>query len=327
MAYNPTTPLRRQPRRCVRLKAWLGWLTASVFFSILAAPVDAFAKVPGLTLTWSAPSGCPDSVEVEQSIEKLLGERAPGKAFQPIRVRVEVQSLGPGHFRAEVAVSGSAAGSRHLAGASCQAMALASAVVIALAMAPDAVPQPPTEPPKRLLRFPPPQSRIVAFALAWGGGIFGSLPHPALDLGLGIGARRGHWETLLLFGYAPPQTFRLGVGNPGARLDRSSATGLGCFAVIAESPSIFEGCLGAELERLAARALSVSNPGRGAAVLVSPVATIKSETRLFSKVSLVLAVSALVRPFHPRFVINHSRLVYAIPSVSGSLIGGLQLAF
>ncbi len=206
-------------------------------------------------------------------------------------------------------------------------MALASAVVIALAIDPDALPQPPTEPPKRLRQAPPPQSRIVPFALAWGGGIFGSLPHPALDLGLGVGARRGHWETQLLLAYTPPQTVRLGVSSAGARLDRFSATGLGCFAVIAESPSIIEGCLGAALERLAARALGVSNAGRGSAVLVSPVATIKSETRLFSKLSLVVAVSAIARPFHPRFVINRSRLVYAIPSFGGSLTGGLQLAF
>src|SRR5450432_3959445 len=104
-----------------------------------------------------------------------------------------------------------------------------------------------------------------------------------------------------------------------------SATALGCFAPIATNATALDLCVGASFARIAAEATGVSNPGRGSALLLSPIAAVRSRIRLYPRLWLALDLAATVRQFHPRFVIDGVGQVYDIPIVGGSLAGGLQL--
>jgi hypothetical protein len=298
---------------------------------LLTISARALADVPGLALTWTAPEGCPPTAEVERTIERLLGARPANSVARPIEARVAVERTRAGRYQAEVVTSGSSTGSRHLEGESCSAVALATAVVIALAIDSSAkqnVPAEPTEraaPPAALVS---PSEPVVFFAHAFGGAVLRALPGLSASFGLGAGLQRRPWETELMVAYAPAHGVQ--VSRPteaGARIDLLSVSGLGCYAAVASPAAAFDLCLGAQVEKIAADATLVTDPGRGYVVLFSPVATMRSETRLASRLALVLDVSAVVRPFHPQFVIGGVGGIYAIPVIGGSLAGGLQLAF
>jgi hypothetical protein len=293
---------------------------------------EAIAQVPNLKLTWDAPPGCPSRSDVERSVDRLLGGRSPDD--RRIDARVVVTLRPSGIWLAELAITGSASGRRELEGESCSAIALATSVVLAFAIDPRAAPASPEEP-----REPPaapvvPIARetvsepTVVFVHAFGGAALRALPAAAIEFGLGAGVRHGRWETELMAAYAPSRSVQVsGPPRAGAEIDMLSATALGCFAPVATAAAALDLCVGGALERMAADANGVSNPGSGSVLLFSPTAAVRSRSRLTPRLSLVLDLAATVRPFHPRFVIDGVGQVYDIPIVGGSLSGGLQLGF
>jgi hypothetical protein len=298
----------------------------------LSAPEQAQAQVPGLTLTWNAPAGCPERADVEQSIQKLLGE-GPERRTAALDARIDVWVAGEGRWQALVVTRGASAGTRRLAGGSCRSVALASAVVIAQAIQPGAEePEPaPANVPRveRPKDAPPraPAPRIVPFVSALGGGALGTLPGVAPELGLGLGLRRARWQGELRLSHAPSQSLAIAGTIGRAEIDRTALVLSGCFAIIATRANTSAVCLAAALERIFGQARGVVRPESHALLLLSPAAGLESATHLTDHWALVLSVRGVVRPYHPRFVIDGGRPVYPIPIVGGSLLGGLEFAF
>ncbi len=274
---------------------------------------------------------CPDVAELERVIQALLGEKLNPAGGRALEARVQVEQRANGRWRADVVVAGASSGRRRLEGGSCGAVLQASAVVIALALEPGARREPTPEPPAPPEPAPP-RARIerpplAPFVLGFAGAAVGALPGLAPELGAGAGLKRGRWQAQLTLAYAPEQEARVASSSEGAGISRFTATASGCFAVIATRPVASGLCLGAALERLAAEAKGVARPGQGSTLLLSPLLALKSETRLSSRWSFVLAVAGVARPYRPRFVVDYVKPVYAIAAVGGSLEGGLQLAF
>jgi hypothetical protein len=161
---------------------------------------------------------------------------------------------------------------------------------------------------------------------AFGGAAMRALPAVAAELGLGIGVRGLQWGAELMGTYAPTRSVQVpGPPRAGASIDRWSATALGCFAPVATPASALDLCAGGMLEALLADANGVSNPGSGSVLLLSPTAAVRSRIRLIPRLVLALDLAAVVRQFHPRFVIDGVGQVYDIPIIGGSVAGGLEL--
>lgn len=166
----------------------------------LGAP--AVAAVPGLTLRWSAPAGCPTPTQVEDAIERQL---SGAKAEPPLTVTGRVAPSGDGRWQVEL--RNALGGERTLTGATCTAVSAAAVVVVALMVDPLAVAEVP------VLDAPPP----VRFSLGlWASADTHSVPALTPGLGLTVGLR---WPVGLGLelqgqGFLPQST----MTTPGATL-------------------------------------------------------------------------------------------------------------
>lgn len=174
---------------------------------------SAIAAVPGLTLSWSAPAGCPTSSQVEDAVARQLNGAT---AEPPLTVTARVAQL---EGRWQVALSNSLGGERTLSGSSCSAVSSAAVVVVALMVDPLAVAEAPV--------------LEEAAPLRWSVGVWASadthvLPalSPGAGVSLGLGLPRGF--ELELQGQAflpqatattPGATLTLFTGALGARRD------------------------------------------------------------------------------------------------------------
>jgi hypothetical protein len=110
---------------------------AALACAALAAPAAAEGGAP-ITLRWQAPEGCPDRAAVEARVAHLLGG-APAATDRTLEADGAVEGI-PRGFRLELKVaSGGAESTRVLQSVSCESLADAGALVIALAFDPEAV--------------------------------------------------------------------------------------------------------------------------------------------------------------------------------------------
>jgi len=125
--------------------------------TLVAAP-SALAQepAPGLSLDWTAPPGCPIAAEVRAQVESLLGAPAPGRARRPLAVRGRVETRGEVSVLHLGTSETNGEGERTLEGATCSEVASAAALIVALAIDPDAVAASRSPPP--VATFDPPAS-------------------------------------------------------------------------------------------------------------------------------------------------------------------------
>lgn len=112
---------------------------ATTAAATLPAAAQARSPEPGpIALRWTAPEGCPDSAALAARVEHLLGG-PPAATDRRLDAEGTVAAI-PRGFRLELQVtSGGASSTRVLQGVSCESLADASALVIALAFDPEAV--------------------------------------------------------------------------------------------------------------------------------------------------------------------------------------------
>ncbi len=116
--------------------AWLGALS----------PAVALAQTPPrVALTWTAPAQCPGGSAIVAEVDRILGEQGARPAA-PLAVDARVTGS-EGAYVVEVrTTSADGPRSRSLRGKTCAAVADATALVIALAIDPNAIPPPRPEP-------------------------------------------------------------------------------------------------------------------------------------------------------------------------------------
>jgi len=315
--------------------------TAVAAFALLVSLCrTSAAEIPQLKLSWDAPAGCPTQADVESEVEKLLVGRAP--ASVELEAHVVVRQEASGAFHASLATgSAGRAGTRTLHGESCSAIALATSVVLALTLVPDAsiadskpkpleAPQTPRAVPRPReagnVRGPP--TRVELFVHAFGGVGIRTLPQPSVLVGLGVGVRRRAWDLEIGFALAPKQELRLSYPEQGsAEISYWRLPAHACFAPLQTRAVDLAACAGLAFERWSAGASGISDPGHGAGSLISGQLGTRSQLWIARKVSISLSMEASLRPVHPRFLVDGLGGVYEIPLLSGALLGGLAVRF
>jgi hypothetical protein len=251
--------------------------TVSAFVAGIAvtlAPLIARAADAGeaVSLTWQAPAGCPDRAAILERLRSLLVVSKASSGQVTARGTVIGSSAGTWELNLET-VQGERTWKRTMQSASCDELADAAALIIALVVDPDlmteaqtnpgAVTREPPPPPAVPTPAVPPAAPVVAvqepeqldtrrtpIAFVVGGAAvadLGSLPGVSFGAELALGIRIAHLQIDLL-GTAFPSTSTEVVTNPprGGNFSLIGGGARGCYW--APSPAWAWGlCAGAEL--------------------------------------------------------------------------------
>lgn len=302
----------------------VGWTSA-----VAAQPTARMA------LTWSAPPGCPTTENVQARVDALLGGEASASSVADVRASGQVERLDSG-FRLLLSMGvGSTPSSRVIEARTCDELAGAAAIAIALlarstldggsaASTGEGAPassaaagreEPPPPGPRAnpatasgkkeaAVKAPPAGVRFLVDAPIGVAG-WGSLPAAGLGLGAGLGVR---WKALRASARAElwqPQTHA--VSGFGSHFRLHSARAEACVLQAVHGLELGP-CLGAAVQRLAAEgvrseifsaesrtALWVSGAGGLFASLPTPG---------FEHLRFFGEATVLVSPLRPRFVIE-----------------------
>jgi len=108
----------------------------SLGFAVILLTVPTRAQATGsVAFTWLAPAGCPAESEVAAEIARLLGTSSPAPAHGQLHVRASVEHGSPWSISIESS-SGASQGYRTLSATSCEELANATALIVALMIDP-----------------------------------------------------------------------------------------------------------------------------------------------------------------------------------------------
>lgn len=304
----------------------------------VAAAAEQAPPALGLAIRWQGPEDCQRGDAVQAKVLRLLGgsKRMLAERFE---VSVTVRRGASSRYVAELETSSaSGGGTKRLEGESCDAIALASSVVIALSIDPQAsldAPEPLTEPePEQRRRASPPrreprEPRATSPYLHGSVGVlFGLLGEPTAFSQAGVGVRH-HLVSIELAGGLHQTHDVLTAAKPraGAALRLYTVDLLGCYAPLRWPLGSLAVCMGARLEHLSARAFGVSNPDKGTVLILAGLGVLRGRLRATSWLSATLDAGFSVQPFHPTFVLLGVGDVLDIPVVSPLARSGLALEF
>jgi hypothetical protein len=275
-------------------------LGATAVFAVASVAVNARAQAP-LTLEWQAPDGCPTGPSVTRAVEKLITE-PPGRVLE---ASATITKLGE-RWAAEIRTP---RGERRLDGESCRAVAEAVAMVLALAIDPNASPNaaafaafdepdsPAPESPPSAERAPAPRAPAAAssspsrpsdraasptetsrerdddapgvIAALFAVGELGMLPQPTLGAALGVGVGAGAWSAEV-----GPMLLIPRSGSLENDTSRGGEIGyIGGYAAGCLAPfrsRRFDVCGAFEVGRIAGTGFGVTDPLPGEALWLAP---------------------------------------------------------
>lgn len=186
-------------------------LVGALAFGLLAVAPKARAQ-GGHTVdvAWLAPEGCPPASELRAQIDELLGGTAGARATEDIGVRATVEQGALWLVTIDTRTAASN-GRRTLEATTCQGLANATALIVALMIDPDAVaahresePSPPPIPPPAPVPVAPaprPARTTFGFVGIAAAGNLGGLPAADAAPAAVLGLVRGGWRGELRFAY------------------------------------------------------------------------------------------------------------------------------
>lgn len=216
---------------------------AAVF--CLGGPAFPAENPPGtLTFTWNAPETCPSRAQVQAELTRLLGGTIPMAPGDDLEVRASVE-----HGRVWSVVlatrrAGRAEGRRSLEAPSCQSLAEATALIVALMIDPDAVaahskearPEPaPVTPPPSVVVVPESPGATTFLVSIHTQTRLGTLPGVDVGLGLGAGIVGRRWMLVVrgTYGLRRDQVANLSTEpDAGGRFNILTGALSGCFDLI-----------------------------------------------------------------------------------------------
>ena len=329
------------------------WVAAiAALACVLGVAPQVAAAPPRLTLTWTAPAGCPSAAAVEAEVDRLLGSRSAPVA-RPIVVSVVVSERRPGEWQLRLrSADAGPVRERTLRGTSCAVLAGAAAVVLALMIDPTAPiaeprdlslpPPPPASRPAPRLPASRPSARAVADqpaprkkprpwlsvrASAWVGADVGSLPTGAFGVGI-VGTLLLYGQRLDLgFEWWPRRSVDAG-GQPGAgaEVDLIAGSVVTCRPFLRGRVQLGP-CLGLEAGRLRAVGFGVTAPGEGTSAWVAPRGGLITTFSVTRRVVLALRLDAVVPLLRPRFVLINVGEVHQPWPVAGRATLGAEYVF
>jgi hypothetical protein len=214
-----------------------------------AAPLER----AGFTLTWQTPPQCPSKDDLLEDIARLVGELDGEEPNLVARARVTPEPGGRWRLLLETELDGTP-GERELEGNSCDAVARAAAVMIALMLNPHATfePEPTSEPLTTRLGI---DSRLELSR--------GTMPSWSPELSLGVVGGWGRAWFRVGAGIGLPQRAELsGDSARGGDLWHGSGQGSLCWDLLGED-AVFGACGLVEVHRLQGRGRGIANPRTG----------------------------------------------------------------
>ena len=305
---------------------------------VVAASLCARARADELRLTldYSAPSGCPSAEAMQSAVRRLAT-----KQTEPYSARVAIESE---QQRFTARINASDGTERTLVGNTCEEVAEATAVVLALAISPssplgETAPAPtPAKDAEHRKQHPPlasagPPGEPVHLKLGAAGVLdLGTLPHVDLGASARVGVTARTWSAALEGAYWLLPERRVLPQNSNLYGDFSwwALIATGCVAPLDGSPRI-ELCAGPELGRLTGRGGGVTSP----ATSTKDAGTYRLGIQALAEVHVPLSThlrlraglgAAAVVLGRRAFEIDHLGL-YSPPVVSGRAAFGVEFIF
>jgi hypothetical protein len=306
-------------------------------------------------LTWAAPAGCPSQDDVHARIARLV---PPGVAPPPWRVRAAI-TPGPDHHSTLLLTfqSGERTRNRAIDATSCEELADAAAVILALALDPTARPlesppqdsasvvppptatqPPPAEAPQPASPVPPAHDRTVPApgprlprigVSLLGGASVGVLATPAFGGAAAFAWSSGPVRLELQGAWFPPAHVALSTAQIGGNFELLAAGAGACVSVLSAGRLLLAPCVGGEVGLLTAR-------GSGAAVGQSKEASsvwgaLKTGALLVwhatPRLGLRLGVDGVVPLTRDHFFVPGAGDVHQAAPVAGQTLAGVEATF
>lgn len=314
---------------------------SSLFLPNAHAQQSTESALPGrLSITWEGPPECGNANSLEIATRKLLGQFAHSEDVDVAALATRVDET---RYRVELHLSGAITGTRSLESAECPDAVQAAAVVLALAINPDALQaaieesdpvqqtDPDTPPPPPVVEASPPRhdpSPVLGFVEIAARASSGITPFPSLGPELSGGV---DYKSLRvrMGGFVAPTS--------GATLDpmgeaRFLSAGGGadaCYRAFTLRPLTLRGCLGMWLSWVRASSTGLEEPRTRSALIYSPRALLEANFRFHSRLSITLAGGAQVPTSKVRFQVDDDTGPTTVHATAPGAImrAGLEFAF
>jgi hypothetical protein len=285
------------------------------------------AQPPAIDLEWDVPPGCPDSTAVRAEVLRLTGPTTQGSRHLKASASILPTVGGTWTLSLATNVDG-VIGERILSGGSCESLADAAALMLALILNPDlVVAKAPDPPPPPVDAATPPAPRPRWQVGAYGGIQTGAIETMSSTFALSLGIAFGRLSLRLMPGLSLPQDVFVDTDQKlGGRLWTGTAGVLGCYSealgFLQVSP-----CVGFDVTRLAARGLGVLRPREATVYWSSAEAALLLALPVGYGVQVELAGIGVVPLHRPTVYLDDIGPVSRPRSLGLKALGGLTVLF
>lgn len=242
----------------IELESFVRPILASTVLALgTSTSLAAVAAEEPLRLTWTAPAGCPSTEDVRAATLRSLNARTASGVLEANAAVEQKHSSWSVHLRTK---HGDATGERTIDAATCQGLADATAVILALALVPPGSTPEATVASAVAPPAPPRRSTTTSRAAAVGISVAGdtsSLPSSALGGSLTLAWTPGRLRIEVDGRRWATQSQTLPTSTAGAQFSMSTFGGRACWAVFRSASFDVAPCLGADVQ-------FVTAPGYGA---------------------------------------------------------------
>lgn len=269
-----------------------------------AGGTDGDSPAP-LSVTWSGPEECGPETALERETRRLLGKLAETAS---VEVEARAARIEEDRYRVELVLQGAVSGTRSFESTDCREAIQAAAVVLALAINPDALLAPPKEeevqpePPEPSSPPPAPSelseahaapsmSRYRGYSQVSARMSGGVAPFPAWGAEFSLGLERD-WVRVALGAFLAPSAGQE-LSPTGQASFLAYGTGIDvCLRGLEAAPLTLRGCAGLWFSWVRASASGLIGAEDQQAFLYTPRAELQADLRLHPHVSLLVAGGA-----------------------------------
>jgi hypothetical protein len=289
---------------------------------LVAAPASA----EELVLEWDAPPGCPSAGDVHAQVAQLL-RRTPETRLS---ARADVRSDATGwHVVLETTV-----GERRLDAPSCDEIARAVALVLALAIDREAITPETAGGGARALPAPAPALRPASRRTPLRGGLgvaaaadVGTLPAPAAGVSVAVGLRPDRWRLEVTATYWAPQSAALGgTANVGGDFRLLGGGASVCRAAL-RWPLEVAACARAEGGILSGTGTGVSTPKTAQSPFWTVLAGVTAALPFGRRAALRIDADLGWNPLRPTFALEPYGTVHQPAVIVGRARLGAEVLF
>lgn len=305
--------------------------------AVVCTTSAARAQDDGLKLTWMAPAGCPSGEDVRTATLRGADTGSVrGSGVLEADARVEQQQANGWKVRLRTR-RGTSTGERDIEASTCNGVADATALVLALALVPPGMapiepstPAAPSAPRPEKDVVVRPAATTSSHALALGAALAGdasTLPATAVGGSLSIGWTPGRFRLEADARRWASQSQTVTGSDAGARFTLTSVGGRGCWAALRTRSFDLSPCAGADVHVVDAQGFGADANRSAAAQWTTIAGGALGRVPVTSWLALRARVEAFVPLSRPTFVVDGEGPVHRPPTVGAAASFGAELLF